>query len=57
MNEKSAAIAIVLVVLIAMGAIFFVNQQAQAQLAAQRGGPVKQILGGVGGLIDGAIST
>lgn len=56
MNEKSASIAIVLVVLIAVGAIFYINQQAQAQIAAARGGPVKQILGGVGGIVDGLIS-
>lgn len=54
--DKNIAIAMVLIVLIAMGAVFYINQQAQAQLAAQRGGPVRQILGGVGSLIDGAIS-
>ena len=59
MSDKNVVIGLVVVVVITIvGFMLYNYQQAQAMAAlrAQQGGPVRQILGGVGGLVDGLIS-
>jgi len=56
MNDKAAVIGMVIVVVVAIVGFMLYNYQVQQQLAAARGGPVRQILGGVGGLVDGLLA-
>lgn len=56
MNDKTAVIGMVVVVVIVIVGFMLYNYQQQAQLAAMRGGTFRQILGGVGGAVDGLLT-